>query len=57
MFNNHGIELKGFGGDTMHMARLLDSSKTFGKYSLSELTKEYEQEITKFCIKNIEKKL
>lgn len=26
IFYNHGINVKGFGGDTMHMARLLDPS-------------------------------
>lgn len=26
ILNNHGIELSGFGGDTMHMARLVDPS-------------------------------
>lgn len=41
MFYNHGINVKGFGGDTMHMARLYDSSKMFGEYSLAALTKEY----------------
>ncbi len=27
IFYNHGIDVKGFGGDTMHMARLADPSK------------------------------
>ena len=35
VFNNHGIDVKGFGGDTMHMGRLYDSSLLFGKYSLA----------------------
>ena len=26
IFYNHGIDVKGFGGDTMHMARLADAS-------------------------------
>jgi len=26
IINNHGIDLKGFGGDTMHMARLVNPS-------------------------------
>ncbi len=31
---NHGIDCKGFGGDTMHMARLFDPSLMPGSYSL-----------------------
>lgn len=27
IFYNHGIDVQGFGGDTMHMARLFDPSK------------------------------
>lgn len=27
IFFNHGIDVKGFGGDTMHMARLYDPSR------------------------------
>jgi DNA polymerase-1 len=41
LFYNHGINVRGFGGDTMHMARLEDSSKTPGSYSLAALTSEY----------------
>ena len=39
---NHGINVQGFGGDTMHMARLWDASRLFGKggYSLEGLTRE-----------------
>ena len=33
---NHGIDVKGFGGDTMHMARLADPSRM--RYSLKHLT-------------------
>lgn len=36
---NHGIEPAGFGADTMHMARLVDSSRK--RYSLEELCKHY----------------
>ncbi|PXF42329.1 DNA polymerase I A, chloroplastic/mitochondrial [Gracilariopsis chorda] len=36
---NHGIALRGFAGDTMHMARLADSS--LRKYSLQELCKQF----------------
>lgn len=39
VFYNHGINVRGFGGDTMHMARLYDASKSFGGYALSSLTK------------------
>ena len=39
---NEGIDCKGFGGDTMHMARLQDTSrmKNGGGYSLEALTDE-----------------
>lgn len=38
---NHGINVKGFGGDTMQMARLWDSSRTMsGGYSLKSLTSD-----------------
>lgn len=43
---NHGIDVKGFGGDTMHMARLQDTSRsrtsggTGSGYSLEALTEE-----------------
>ena len=43
VFYNHKIDVKGFGGDTMHMARLLDSSKSFGEYSLAKLTMTYQE--------------
>ncbi len=36
---NHGIDVRGFGGDTMHMARLWDASRLAG-YSLEVLTDE-----------------
>jgi len=35
---NHGIDCKGFGGDTMHMARLADPSRMPGSYGLSALS-------------------
>ncbi len=38
MMNNHGIELYGFAGDTMHMARLWNSSRR--SYSLETLSEE-----------------
>ena len=39
MFANHGVHVKGFSGDTMHMGRLWDSSRalTGGGYKLSSL--------------------
>lgn len=39
--------MKGFGGDTMHMARLFDPSKMFGEYSLAALTKSYSKGINR----------
>ncbi len=36
---NHGIHTQGFHGDTMHMARLFDTSRK--RYSLEELVKDY----------------
>ena len=41
---NHGINVKGFGGDTMHMARLADPSRM--RYSLKSLTSEMEIQIS-----------
>ncbi len=38
IFYNHGIDVKGFGGDTMHMARLFDPSKMPNQYALSALS-------------------
>jgi DNA polymerase-1 len=39
---NHGINVKGFGGDTMHMARLYDSSREPpAGYSLESLSHEF----------------
>ena len=35
---NHGIDCKGFGGDTMHMARLCDPSRMPNQYALSVLS-------------------
>ena len=36
---NHGVDVRGFGGDTMHMARLWDAGRLAG-YSLEALTTE-----------------
>ncbi|MDP2439263.1 MAG: DNA polymerase [archaeon] len=44
ILGNHGINVVGFGGDTLHMARLWDASRTSiggaGKYSLESLTQD-----------------
>ncbi|VVA98990.1 unnamed protein product [Arabis nemorensis] len=41
IIRNYGIKLSGFHGDTMHMARLWDSSRrTLGGYSLEALTSD-----------------
>ena len=37
---NHGINAVGFGGDTMHMARLWSASRAKGGFSLESLTDE-----------------
>lgn len=42
ILHNHNINVMGFGGDTMHMARLLDPSKMPKEYSLSALSIHYE---------------
>ena len=44
---NHGINVQGFGGDTMHMARLVDPSLTPNSYALSALSELYENDIKK----------
>jgi DNA polymerase-1 len=38
ILNNHKIDVKGFGADTMHMARLADPSRPPGGYSLGQLS-------------------
>ena len=35
---NHGIDCRGFGGDTMHMARLCDPSRLPNQYALATLS-------------------
>lgn len=58
IFFNHGIDVKGFGGDTMHMARLADASRGPKEYSLSSLTSSYSfdiQEIKKNMLDYMEK--
>lgn len=42
VLHNNGITVKGFGGDTLHMARLFDSSRMLtGGYSLEALCKDW----------------
>lgn len=47
IFFNHGIDVKGFGGDTMHMARLFDPSKMPNQYALSALSELMREDIVK----------
>lgn len=56
---NHGIDAKGFGGDVMHMARLLDSSREPKAYSLSKISAYYHKEILdlkKIIVAGLEKR-
>jgi len=39
VLGNHGVNVRGFGGDTMHMARLWSAART-GGYSLQALTRD-----------------
>ena len=52
---NHGIDCKGFGGDTMHMARLFDPSLMPGQYSLEAQSEQLNEEIQETKLKMIEK--
>jgi len=45
VMRNTGIECAGFGGDTMHMARLADASRMPNQYALSALSDILEKEI------------
>ena len=45
MFHSLNTWYRGFGGDTMHMARLYDSSMGFKGYSLANLTVSFERKI------------
>lgn len=47
IFNNHGIDVKGFGGDTLHMARMYDTSKMPNEFSLQKLSEIYHDELIK----------
>jgi DNA polymerase I len=50
---NHGINVKGFGGDTMHMARLANPSRGPGEYSLSSCSDHYHTLMNKIKTKLI----
>lgn len=54
VFYNHGINVRGFGGDAMHMARLADPSRGPQEYSLSNLTSYYSREILSMKYKIID---
>lgn len=45
IFYNHGINVKGFGGDTLHMARMYDTSKLPNEFSLQKLSEIYHDEL------------
>jgi DNA polymerase-1 len=47
IFHNHGIDVKGFGGDTLHMARMFDTSKLPNEFSLQKLSEIYHDELIK----------
>lgn len=48
VFFNHGIDARGFAGDVMHMARLLDSSREPQDYSLHRVSKFYLREYNSY---------
>lgn len=48
VFMNHGIDVRGFAGDVMHMARLLDPSRDPKEYSLARVSKFYESNVENF---------
>jgi DNA polymerase-1 len=45
IFYHHLINVKGFGGDTLHMARMYDTSKMPGEFSLQKLSEIYHEEL------------
>lgn len=47
MSSNKFYYLRGFGGDTFHMARLYDTSRNPGEYSLSKLSEHYHDMLIK----------
>lgn len=51
---NHNINVKGFGGDTMHMARMYDTSILPGHYSLEKLSLRYNTQMMEIRNKYID---
>lgn len=51
MFYNHGIDVRGFAGDAMHMARLADPTRGPQEYSLSNLSGFYARDIMAIKVK------
>jgi DNA polymerase-1 len=51
---NHKINVQGFGGDTMHMARLANPSRGPGEYSLSSCSSYYNSLMSKIKNKLVE---
>ncbi len=47
IFYNHRINVQGFGGDTLHMARMYDTSKLPNEFSLNKLSEIYHDELIK----------
>ena len=52
---NHNINVQGFGGDTMHMARLANPSRGPGEYSLASCSSYYNSLMSQIKNKLIEK--
>jgi DNA polymerase I len=50
LFLNHGINVRGLGGDIIHMARLCHSGRILRKYSLAALTSKYKDNIEKITV-------
>lgn len=48
VFMNHGINVQGFAGDVMHMARLLDGSREPQEYSLARVSRHYHSDVSKY---------
>jgi DNA polymerase-1 len=47
IFYHHGINVQGFGADTLHMARMYDTSKLPNEFSLGKLSEIYHDELIK----------
>lgn len=48
VFMNHGIDVQGFAGDVMQMARLLDSSREPQDYSLARISRFYAANVAEY---------